>query len=75
MREIDPSMLVGFLIHNEEDWVQWRRRIEHVQGESIIHVADHHPANGQPNIGGRSVFDEVQSMSDDDDEPDTGCNL
>ncbi|KAG6041474.1 hypothetical protein E4U39_006557 [Claviceps sp. Clav50 group G5] len=74
VREIDPSMLVGFLIHNEEDWFQWRRRIEHVQGESIIHVADHHPANGQPNIDGRSVFDEVQSMSDDN-ETDTGCSL
>ncbi|KAG6014381.1 hypothetical protein E4U43_006603 [Claviceps pusilla] len=67
VREMDPSMLVGFLIQNEEDWFEWKRCVKHVQGKSIIHVADRHPANEQQNISGRSVFDEVEPLSDDEE--------
>ncbi|KAG5984857.1 hypothetical protein E4U55_002936 [Claviceps digitariae] len=67
VREMDPSMLVGFLIQNEQDWFEWKRCVKHVQGKSIIHVADQHPANEQQNTSGRSVFDEVESLSDDEE--------
>jgi cysteine protease ATG4 len=65
IKEMDPSMLIGFLIRSEEDWADWRRSVKHVQGKSIIHVSDHDPAvqcEGQPNF-----MDQVEAMSDDDD--------
>lgn len=67
MREMDPSMLVGFLIQNEDDWFGWKRCVKHVQGKSIIHVADSHPANEQLNDSGRSVIDEVEPLSDEEE--------
>ncbi|KAG5925764.1 hypothetical protein E4U42_003988 [Claviceps africana] len=67
VREMDPSMLVGFLIQNEEDWFEWKRCVKHVQGKSIINVADRHPANDQQSISGRSIFDEVEPLSDNEE--------
>ncbi|KAL0936666.1 cysteine protease ATG4 (peptidase family C54) [Colletotrichum truncatum] len=67
VRELDPSMLIGFLIKDEDDWTEWRRNVKHVQGKAVIHVADHDPiARGG---GGErdSAIDEVETLSDDDD--------
>lgn len=61
-------MLIGFLIQNEDDWVEWKRCVKHVQGKSIIHVADCHPANEIRDATGRSVIDEVELLSDEDGE-------
>ncbi|OAA49519.1 Peptidase C54 [Metarhizium rileyi] len=66
VREMDPSMLIGFLIQNEGDWVEWKKCVKHVQGKSIIHVADCHPANEMRDASGRSVIDQVELLSDDD---------
>ncbi|KAK2747821.1 cysteine protease atg4 [Colletotrichum kahawae] len=66
VREMDPSMLIGFLIKNEDDWSEWRRNVKHVQGKAVIHVADNDPVAG---VGGRereSAIDEVETLSDDD---------
>ncbi|RFU78976.1 cysteine protease atg4 [Trichoderma arundinaceum] len=66
VREMDPSMLIGFLIRTESDWSEWRRLVESVQGKTIIHVADHEPT--LYNSGGRdNAVDEVELLSDDDD--------
>ena len=27
---LDPSMLIGFLVKDEADWVDWRRRVGEV---------------------------------------------
>lgn len=59
VREMDPSMLIGFLIRSEEDWRDWRRCVKHVQGKAIIHVADRNPMMG-------GAIDEVETLSDDD---------
>lgn len=67
VREMDPSMLVGFLIRTEEDWFEWKRCVKHVQGKSIIHVADCDPANENRNASGRSVIDEVEPLSDEEE--------
>lgn len=60
-------MLIGFLIRTESDWAEWRQRIESVQGKTIIHVADHEPAlySGE---GRHNAVDEVELLSDDDDD-------
>lgn len=67
VREMDPSMLIGFLIQNEEDWADWRRCVKHVQGKAIIHVADHDPTTRGAMEGRMSAIDEVEPLSDDED--------
>ncbi|CCF39271.1 cysteine protease atg4 [Colletotrichum higginsianum] len=66
VRELDPSMLVGFLIRDEDDWAEWRRNVKHVQGKAVIHVADRDPVprGGEDERDG--AIDEVEILSDDD---------
>lgn len=59
-------MLIGFLIRTEDDWLDWRRCVKHVQGKAIIHVSDHNPMLGGPTEGRKSAIDEVEPLSDDD---------
>jgi cysteine protease ATG4 len=69
IKEMDPSMLIGFLIRSEDDWVDWRRSVKHVQGKSIIHVSDHDPvAHCEANES--SFMDQVEAMSDDENDGD-----
>jgi cysteine protease ATG4 len=65
---MDPSMLIGFLIQNEEDWIDWRRSVKHVQGKSIIHVSDHDPVAQASEQD--SAINQVEAMSDDDEDED-----
>jgi cysteine protease ATG4 len=67
---MDPSMLIGFLIRSEDDWTEWRRCVKHVQGKAIIHVADRDPRLlGADGLDGRAgAIDEVEPLSDDDDD-------
>ncbi|PTB66079.1 protease required for autophagy [Trichoderma citrinoviride] len=66
VKEMDPSMLIGFLIRSESDWADWRQRVESGQGKAIIHVADreHTLYSGEGRDG---AVDEVEVLSDDDD--------
>ena len=66
VREMDPSMLIGFLIRSEEDWLSWRRGVNHVQGKAIIHVADSDPLCNDRSEGRASAIDEVETLSEDD---------
>ncbi|KAI0475105.1 cysteine protease ATG4 [Xylariaceae sp. FL0804] len=66
VKDIDPSMLIGFLIRDEEDWRDWRRGVKHVQGKAIIHVSDHNPMAQMSERGG--AIDEVETLSDEDED-------
>ncbi|KIL91832.1 cysteine protease atg4 [Fusarium avenaceum] len=66
VREMDPSMLIGFLIRSEDEWQDWKRRVKHVQGKSIIHVAERNAVLGGSSEGRESAIDEVETLSDDD---------
>ncbi|KAL2751951.1 hypothetical protein ACRALDRAFT_1066399 [Sodiomyces alcalophilus JCM 7366] len=70
VKEMDPSMLVGFLIQDEDDWEDWKRNVKHVQGKAIIHVADHDPRMVHECAVGerRSAIDEVEILSDSDND-------
>ena len=68
LSEMDPSMLIGFLIRSEDEWVQWRRSIKHVQGKTVISVTDRAVSSIAPSPGG--LVDEVEALSDDDEEDD-----
>ncbi|KAK3950203.1 hypothetical protein QBC32DRAFT_20042 [Pseudoneurospora amorphoporcata] len=64
--DMDPSMLIGFLIKDADDWDMWKSSVKHVQGKSIISVSPHDPARGQG--GGRAeAIDEVETLESDDD--------
>ncbi|OAA54482.1 cysteine protease ATG4 [Niveomyces insectorum RCEF 264] len=69
IREMDPSMLIGFLIRDEDDWDSWKGAVKHVQGKVIITVSAHDPAGGMA-FGRREAIDEVETLSDDDDDDD-----
>jgi cysteine protease ATG4 len=66
VREVDPSMLIGFLIRDEADWVEWKRGVKHVQGKAVINVADHDPRFQGKGVERESAIDEVETISDDD---------
>ena len=63
--EMDPSMLIGFLIRDESDWEDWKRRIREVKGKGIVQVYEREP----PNPGAKErkeAVDEVETFDDDD---------
>ncbi|KAI1248050.1 Cysteine protease atg4 [Eutypa lata] len=66
VREMDPSMLIGFFIRDEDDWKDWRRGVKHVQGKAIIHVSDHDPVAQFGEHGG--AIDQVETLSDEDED-------
>ncbi|KAK4156402.1 putative cysteine protease [Chaetomidium leptoderma] len=66
VEDMDPSMLIGFLIKDEDDWDMWKSAVKHVQGKSIITVSPHDPARGMGSCRAEAI-DEVETLSDDDD--------
>lgn len=72
--EMDPSMLLGFLIRSEDDWRAWRKSVS-TKGESggklIVHVHDSEPKyaglGGEGREGQREeAIDEVESCDESD---------
>ncbi|KAE8449925.1 Cysteine protease atg4 [Mollisiaceae sp. DMI_Dod_QoI] len=65
VKEMDPSMLIAFLVRDENDWKDWRRAVQEVQGKAVIHVADKEPVLSTERDG---AIDEVETFDDDDDD-------
>ncbi|BCR91716.1 cysteine protease ATG4 [Aspergillus chevalieri] len=64
IKDMDPSMLLGFLIKNEEDWEDWKKRVEAGRGKPIIHIlGDMQPDYG---LGREEALDEVEALDDID---------
>jgi len=68
VKEMDPSMLLAFLIRDEDDWKDWRRAVKEVQGKAVIHVADKDPALQSMGAERESAIDEVETFDDEDDD-------
>ncbi len=68
VQEMDPSMLIAFLIRDAEDWKAWRQSVGHIQGKSIIHVAEREPALHGLWSEREGAIDEVESVDDEDDD-------
>lgn len=66
VEDLDPSMLIGFLIKDEDDWDLWKGSVKHVQGKAIINVSPHDPERGMGSARAEAI-DEVETLSDDDD--------
>ncbi|KAK0750392.1 hypothetical protein B0T18DRAFT_389812 [Schizothecium vesticola] len=67
VEDLDPSMLIGFLIKDEDDWDDWKSAVKHVQGKAIINISPHDPALGLGSARAEAI-DEVETLSDDDSE-------
>lgn len=61
-------MLIAFLIRDENDWKEWRRATQEVQGKAVIHVADKDPALQGMSTERDGAIDEVETFDDEDDD-------
>lgn len=68
LKDMDPSMLIAFLIRDEGDWKSWRRTVEQTPGKRVIHIADHDPASDNLASERDGAIDEVETFDDEDDE-------
>lgn len=66
--EMDPSMLIGFLIKDEADWEDWKRRIREVKGKTIVSVFDKEPPVPGETTERKEAVDEVETFDDEDDD-------
>ncbi|KAJ5819663.1 Peptidase C54 [Penicillium riverlandense] len=65
IKDMDPSMLIGFLIKDEADWTDWKRRVGSTPGQPIVHIlpGEKPPTQGQER---REALDEVEVLDDSD---------
>ena len=71
LKDMDPSMLIAFLIKDEEDWKSWRGAIGTALGKPVVHVADEEPSLHERGAVRKSAVDDVETL-DDEDEGDEG---
>ena len=74
LKDMDPSMLIAFLIKDEEDWTSWRRAIGTASGKTVVHVADEEPSLHGHGAVRKSAVDDVETLDDEyeGDEEDDG---
>ncbi|EAW09132.1 cysteine protease ATG4 [Aspergillus clavatus NRRL 1] len=61
IKDMDPSMLIGFIIRSREDWTDWKTRILSGRGNSIVHILSEDTANHQAR---KEAIDEVEALDD-----------
>ena len=70
VKDMDPSMLIAFLIKDEEDWNNWRMAIGTASGKPVVHIADEEPCLLGHGAVRKSAVDDVETL--DDEEGDEG---
>ncbi|KAL8706826.1 MAG: hypothetical protein Q9201_000165 [Fulgogasparrea decipioides] len=68
IQDMDPSMLIGFLIRDREDWHKWRKSVTEVQGKSVIHVADKEPLMNGQGPEHHSAVEDVETFDEDEND-------
>lgn len=68
VKEMDPSMLIAFLIRDEKDWMHWREAVKEVPGKGVIHIAEEDPALHRLGSEQDDAIDEVETFDDEDDD-------
>lgn len=65
--ELDPSMLLGFLVRSQEEFEEWRKAVAAIPGKAIIHIHDTESkyATGPERPG---AVDEVEAWETGDEE-------
>ena len=75
LRDMDPSMLLAFLIIDEDDWRRWREAITAAPGKAVVHIADKAPSLHGHSIERQSAVDEVETLDDEAGEEPDGDNM
>lgn len=70
IKDMDPSMLIAFLIRDEEDWRVWRRSVSQVPGKAIINVVDKAPPLHGHGSEREGAIEEVEAFDDDEEDDD-----
>lgn len=66
IEDMDPSMLIGFLIKDEDDWNDWKRRVLSAEGKPIVHIFNLE-TRYPPGHEREGALDEVEALDDDDE--------
>jgi cysteine protease ATG4 len=69
--EMDPSMLIGFLIKDEKDWEDWKRRLKETKGKAIVNIFAKEPPVPGETKERKEAVDEVLSFDDEDEDDET----
>lgn len=56
-------MLIGFLIKDEDDWIDWKQRISSPNGKPIVHVLGETQSGYAQ--GREEALDEVEALDDE----------
>ena len=72
IKDMDPSMLIAFLIQDPADWQEWRNSMSNVQGKPVVHVADTEPALHSHGNERASAIDDVETLDDEDEDEGDG---
>ena len=65
IKDMDPSMLIGFLIKDEADWIDWKRRVKSTPGKPVVHIVTGERRSDEGS-GWEAALDEVKSLDDSD---------
>ena len=68
IQDMDPSMLLAFLIKDEHDWSMWRDNIRSSLFKAVVHVADFEPFPHGHGNERHGALDEVEILDDDDED-------
>jgi len=67
LKDMDPSMLLAFLIRDEEDWKRWRSAVSIASGKPVVHVADKEPSLHGQGTARESALDDVETFDDEEE--------
>ena len=67
IEDMDPSMLIAFLIRDLDDWKAWRKNMDSVQGKAVVHISDREPILPGETVERRSAVDEVEILDTEDE--------
>lgn len=65
IKDMDPSMLIGFLVKDKTDWKNWRKAVSEV-GKPVVHVADTEPTLHGHGSERESALDGVETFDDEE---------
>lgn len=68
MREMDPSMLMGFYVRSERDFEDWCKAVGGVEGKAIVHVHEAEPSYQGAHGEREGAVDEVETWDETGDE-------
>jgi len=68
IKDMDPSMLIAFLIRDEADWQSWKQAVTQTPGQPVIHVGNKEPPFNRPSSERPEAVTEVETFDDDEDE-------